>query len=152
MWVKWDPENGEAERTWVFDSGDVMRKHAIQIERHYGSSWDEWLRNLQMGQIQARAVLLWYMLVQVHPKLRFDDVPDFRVRQLTVEMGVSELKDLWERAKKVKLTPEQREAFEDQFRLDMREAMDREGLDGDFKVDDNGKLAIEGAATLPKPQ
>lgn len=150
MFVEWDPEDGAEKQTWNFDPGDVLRKQAIQIEKHYGASWDQWLVGLKMGQMQARAVLLWYMLSLIHPKLRFDDVPDFRVRQLTVHMGVAELKDLWERAKRARLTQEQREAFEAQFDGDMREAMDREGLsEQDFSIVD-GQLAIEGAADLPK--
>lgn len=149
MHVTWDPENGEGQQVWNFDPGDVTRKKATLIEKHFGGSWDQWLQGLQMGQIQARSVLLWYMLSLVHDRIKFDDIPDFRVRQLKVEMGVAELRDLWERAKRVKLTPDQREAFEAQFEQDMRDAMVREGVDGDFTVTD-GKLEIEGAPVLPK--
>lgn len=151
MFVEWDPENGEQKQTWTFDPGDVTRKSAMSMEKHYGGSWDQLLQGLQMGQMQARAVLLWYMLTQVHPKLKFEDVPDFRVRQLTVHMGVSELRDLWERAKRIKLTADQREAFEAQFESDMRDAMRREGNEGEFRIDGD-RLAIEGSVELPKPQ
>lgn len=151
MFVQWDPEDGSDKQSWTFDPGDVTRKAATNIEKHFGGSWDQFLAGLQMGQIQARAVLLWHMLCHVHPKLKFEDVPDFRVRQLTVHMGVNELRDLWERAKKIKLTADQREAFEAQFENDMREAMEREGHEGEFTIVE-GSLAIEGAEKLPKQQ
>lgn len=151
MFVQWDPENGEPVQEWMFESGDVSRKDAIAIEKQYGGrTYDQFLQGLQMGQIEARAVLLWHMLRQVHPNVRFDDVPDFRVRQLTVHMGVRELKELWERVKKIKLTPDQREAFEAQFESDLREAMVREKMEPEFSIVE-GRLAIEGV-DLPKPQ
>lgn len=126
MHVAWDPQNGEDKQTWQFDPEDVHRKSAQLIEKHYGGSYDQWRAGLMLGEINARAVLLWHMLTQVHPKLRFEDVPDFRVRQLTVEMGTLELKDLWQRAAKAKMAPDTREAFNDRFEVDMAEAMKRE--------------------------
>lgn len=151
MFVKWDPEDGSNTEEWVFDAGDVPRKRATLIEKHFKGTWDQFVAGLMSGDIHARAVLLWYMLSHVHPVLRFEDVPDFRVRQLTVEMGVTELKDLWKRALRIKLEPEQREAFNAQFEEDMRDALKREGIDpSGFHID--GKvLEIEGAPDLPKP-
>lgn len=154
MFVEWDPEDGSDPQTWDFDPNDVLRKDAALIEKHYGGGgWDAWLQGLRIGEINARVVLLWYMLKLVHPKYRFEDVPDFRVRQLKVQMGVRELKELYERAKKTKLAPDVREAFESQFEIDMQEALDREGVEGEAKIVD-GVLAIEGVEDedLPKPQ
>ena len=150
MHVQWDPENGEAVQTWQFDPGGVTRKQATLIEKHYGGSWDQFQAGLMTGQIQARAVLLWFMMYTVHDKVKFEDVPDFRVRQLTVEMGVQELKDLWKRAQRIKLDADQREAFESQFAEDMKDALKREGKDpDDFRID--GKtLEIGAAPDLPK--
>lgn len=149
MHVRWDPENGEAVKTWEFDPGIVTRKQATQMEKYFGGSWDQFIAGLMTGQIQARAVLLWFMMAQVHDKIRFEDVPDFRVRQLTVEMGVAELQDLWKRAQRIKLDPDQREAFEDQFAEDMKDALKREGRDpDDFRID--GKRLELGSAELPK--
>jgi hypothetical protein len=150
MYVQWDPEDGSEKQSWQFEPGDVGRKAAIQIEAHYDGSWDQWLQGLMLGKILARTVLLWYMLIQVHPKLRFDDVPDFRVRQLTVEMGSKEIHDLWTRAKRIKMSDDQREAFESQIVEDMRDALVREGKDANnVYIDENGILRT-GAAPLPK--
>lgn len=151
MLVTWDPEDGSDKQTWQFNPGDVLRTDAQAIEKHYGGgSWDQWVQGLRVGEVQARAVLLWYMLKQVHSKLRFEDVPDFRVRQLQVEMGVQELKELFLRAKRMKMDPETREMFESQFEADMADAMARDGIDGTVAIID-GQLAIEGGpADLPK--
>jgi Fe2+ or Zn2+ uptake regulation protein len=47
---------------------------------------------------------------------------------------------------------DQREAFNMQFEADMSEALQREGKDpSGFRIE-NGKLEIEGAPDLPKPQ
>lgn len=150
MQVEWDPENGEEKRTWQFDPDDVFRKDAQQIEKHYGGTWDQWRAGLMTGEINARTVLLWYMLHLLHPnKVRFDDVPDFRVRQLKTEMGTVELKNLWKRAARMKFDPDVREAFDSQFEADMADAMKREGIDGDVSIVD-GQLQLEGAQDLPK--
>jgi hypothetical protein len=152
MQVEWDPENGEDKQVWQFDPDDVLRKDAMLIEKHYGGTWDQWRAGLMTGEINARTVLLWYMLLLIHPKIKFDDVPNFRVRQLKTEMGTLELKQLWKRAERMKMEPDTREAFNSQFEMDMADAMKREGVDGDVEIID-GKLAIEGAvADLPKAQ
>lgn len=149
MQVMWDPENGEPVKQWDFDPDDVLFKDAQKIEKHYGAGWDQWLQGLQLGQMQARGVLLWYMLSLVHPSLQYKDVPQFRVRQLKVEMGVRELKALYERVKRMKLPEEDQERFELAFQADMADALKREGLDSEFEIVD-GQLQLEGADELPK--
>lgn len=150
MQVEWDPANGEDKQRWQFDPDDVYRDEAALIEKHYGGSYDKWRAGLMLGEIEARAVLLWYMLKQIHPKLRFDDLPRFRVRQLTTQLGTMELNALWKRVVRMKLDPDTREAFNTQFEADMADAMEREGLDGSVEIID-GQLEIEGVkADLPK--
>lgn len=150
MQVTWDPEDESEPQTWQFDPEDVPFKRAKEIEKHFDGTYDQWVVALQTGDISARSVLLWYMLTHVHPKLRYQDLPNFRVRQLKAEMGVVELKRLWARVQRMKLSEEKTEAFETAFEADMRDAMDREGLDGEFTIVD-GQLSIEGAEDLPKP-
>lgn len=154
MLVEWDPEvEGEGVQSWQFDPKDVSRKQAIQIEKHYGGSFDQWIQGLRIGEINARAVLLWYMMSLAHPKYRFDDLPDFRIRQLTVQMGVNELKELWERAKRMKMPQDQWEAFVVQYEADLQDAMVREGHSADEASIIDGVLSIGAAGDeLPKPQ
>lgn len=151
MFVMWDPENGEDKQEWVFDAGDVPRKMAQLIEKHFKGTWDQFIAGLMSGDISARAVLLWYMMATVHPAVKFEDIPDFRVRQLSIEMGVSELKDLWKRAQRIKLDTDQREAFNAQFEEDMRDALKREGMDPDGFHIEGKTLELEAAPDLPKP-
>jgi len=150
MHVTWDPEDGSEQQTWVFTPEDITRKQGEKIEKHAGTTFDQWTIGLRTGDLTARAVLLWHMLTQVHPTLRFEDVPDFRVRQLKVQMDVAELKDLWEKAKKTRMKPDVREAFESQFETDMADALAREGKNTEVAVVDS-KLEIEGeVTTAPK--
>lgn len=151
MQVTWDPEQaGEEKQEWQFDPDDVPFKDGKQIEKNFGGSFDQWVAGLQMGQLEARGVLLWYMLYLVHPSYKFDDVPNFRVRQLKVEMGSIELTRLWDRVKKMKLKGNERDMFEAQFESDMRDALDREGkYDVEVHIDGN-RLQLEGGE-LPKP-
>ena len=150
MHVEWDPEvEGEQKQTWQFDPGDVTRKQATKIEEHFDGSYDQWTAGLMMGKVHARAVLLWHMLSQVHAKIKFEDVPDFRVRQLTVQMGSAEIHDLWKRAKRIKMTPDQREAFEAQIVEDMKDALGREGKEPDAWIEDD-LLKTRVTLELPK--
>jgi len=153
--VTWDPEDGSEKQTWDFDPGDVKYSRIKQIEAHYGGTWDAWKIGLMAGEMKARGILLWYMMTQVHPKLSYRDLPDFRARQLTVDMGTRELLDLKKRVEKMRgLSDEQREQFDIQFEVDMREAMAKEGVDGEIQTVD-GQLAIETTDgienPLPKP-
>jgi len=144
MLVIWDPEDGSDKQTWEFDPEDVPRKRATEIEKLYTSgTWDQWIVALQSGEIEARAILLWYMMTQVHPKLQFKDLPDFKVRQLKTEMTVVELRDLWKRMVRMKLPAEQMEQMETAFQVSLEDAAEREGLTLDVEFVE-GQLAITG--------
>lgn len=144
MLVIWDPEDGSDKQTWHFDPDDVPRKRATEIEKLYSEGgWDQWVVALQAGQIEARTILLWYMMTQVHPKLQFKDVPDFKVRQLKTEMTVAELRDLWKRIVRMKLPADKMNDLETAFEVSLEDAAEREGLDLTFEFVE-GRLAIEG--------
>lgn len=147
MLVIWDPEDGSEKQQWHFDPEDVTYKATTQIESHFGGTYDQWQAQLKMGSMKARAVLLWYMLCQVHPKLPFKDVPDFRVRQLKVEQSVAELLSLHERVQRMKLSEEDKERFELAFEVDLEDAMEREGLKGEPEIVD-GQLALDGVVVV----
>lgn len=149
MLVTWDPEDGSEQQSWDFDPGDVPFSRVKQIEQHYGKGYDTWKVGLMSGEVFARGVLLWYMLTLVHPKLQFKDLPDFRVRQLTVTQGTRELLDLQKRVAKMRLSDEDRERFDLQFEVEMQEAMEREGIEGTAEVVD-GKLAIEASEEVER--
>jgi hypothetical protein len=145
MLVIWDPEDGSDKQTWHFDPEDVPRKRATEIEKLYsGGGWDQWVVALQAGEIEARAILLWYMMTQVHPKLQFKDLPDFKVRQLKTEMTVAELKELWKRIVRMKLPADKMADMETAFEVSLEDAAEREGLSLDIEFIE-GQLAITGA-------
>lgn len=144
MLVIWDPEDGSDKQTWHFDPQDVPRKRATEIEKLYSEGgWDQWVVALQAGEIQARAILLWYMMTKVHPKLQFKDLPDFKVRQLKTEMTVAELKDLWKRIVRMKLPADKMADMETAFQVSLEDAAEREDLSLDISFVE-GQLAIEG--------
>lgn len=144
MFVRWDPEDGSEPRTYDFDPEDVLSKEAQAIEKAYGGNpWEIWLNNLRVKEAFARRVLLWHLLRQEHRSLRFEDIPDFRMRQMKVEMSVSELRALKSQVDRMKLPEDQREQVIMAFDIDIRDAMEREGvLVGDV---------VEEPPNLPKP-
>jgi hypothetical protein len=147
MLVIWDPEDGSDKQTWNFDPQDVPRKRATEIEKLYSEGgWDQWVVALQAGEIQARAILLWYMMTQVHPKLQYKDLPDFKVRQLKTEMTVAELKELWKRIVRMKLPADKMADMETAFQVSLEDAAEREGLELDISFVE-GQLAIAGPDT-----
>lgn len=127
MHVTWDPADGTEPATFTFDPEDLLSKEAVRIEKEYGQPIDQWTAKLQVKEAHARRVLLWWHLMQTHPHLQFRDVPDFRMRQLKVEMDVEELQRLSKRVQSMKLTDDQREQVAAALELDIREAMEREG-------------------------
>lgn len=143
MLVTWNPEDGTDKQTFDFDPGDVQFSWIKKIEALYGKSYDAWKVGLMSGEITARGILLWYMMTRVHPSLPFKDLPNFRARQLTVDMGSRELVDLKKRVDKMNLSDEDRERFEMQYEVDLHEAYEREGIEPDAI---EGQLAVEGGA------
>lgn len=128
MFVTFDPEDGSGKREWTFDPDDVLRSEATAVEKAYGASWEEWINALRIKNAKARTVLIWHLLKSDgHPKLRFDDVPDFRMRQVEVQMSSQELRDLYEQVARTKLDDDIREAVEAAFNRDFQDALIREG-------------------------
>jgi hypothetical protein len=126
MFVKYDPEDGSDPQEWNFDPDDVLRSEATAVEKAYGASWEEWLNKLRVKEAKARTVLLWHLFKQAHPKLKFEDVPDFRMRQMTVEMSVKELRELFDQMSRTKMDENVREQFQAMFDRDIADAMQRE--------------------------
>lgn len=90
MDVTYKPEGGEAQ-SWNFQAGEVTMTEAERIEQHAGCVWDEWVNRLQSGSARARRVLLWHLMRRQHPMLRYEDTPDFRVSELSIEYDAVEL-------------------------------------------------------------
>lgn len=143
MHVKWNPEDGTDPIEFEFDPEDVLSKEATEIEKAYdGDGWETWLNNLKAKEAKARRVLLWWYLRQTHHGLPFKDVPNFRMRQLKVEMSSSEIMELRERMARTKMDEGLRDRLDAAIEVDLRDAMAREGMvEGDI---------VEGTVALPK--
>jgi hypothetical protein len=129
MHVTWDPEDGNPPIEFEFDADDdLMSKEATLIEAEYGQPIEMWTNGLRGKEAKARRLMLWWHLRQSHPKLAFKDVPDFRMRQMKVEMNVGELQELWKQISKNRMSDERREQLEGAFETSIRDAMEREGI------------------------
>lgn len=127
MEVVYHPEGDEESQRWTFDPEDVLRSQAVAIEKAYGEPWEAWINALRIKNAKARTVLLWHLLRQDHPKLKFEDTPDFRMRQMTVEMSSEELMEVYTQIGRTKMSDDTREVFEAAFARDMQDALTREG-------------------------
>lgn len=127
MLVTFDPEDGSPVRTWTFDPDDLLRSEATAIEKAYGEAQEMWINSLRIKNAKARTVLLWHLLKEDHPNLKFVDTPDFRMRQMKVEMSSAELKEVYDQIGRTKMDDDIREAFEAAFQRDYQDALTREG-------------------------
>ena len=120
---------------WDFDPDDVMAAQAELIEKRYGQPWDKWMNDLRQGSPKARRVLLWHLLRLTHHTLKYEDVPDFRMRELKVEMSYDELMKLRDRVQKMAEDDVDREKIMAALDVEITEAMVREGLTDEVAQD-----------------
>lgn len=144
MFVTWKPENGENDVNWDFDPDELLNSESRAIEKAYGESFEQWMNGLRLSEAKARAVLLWHLLRQAHPKVRFEDTPDFRNRQLKVEMSSSEIVKLRDRMSRTRMNDDRREALMAAIDVDLQDAYGREGkaVDGDLFGTDGVEIAL----------
>ncbi len=93
MDVTFKPE-GQEPQVWGFNSGRVRAVEAEQIEARSGMKYEEWVVAVQQGSARARRVLLWHLIRRDHPKVRFEDTPDFFMDELEIEYDAAELREL----------------------------------------------------------
>lgn len=129
MHVTWNPEDESepVEFDFVADD-DLMSDEAEEIEKAYGAPIEQWANGLRMSEIKARRLLLWWHLRQTHRKLALKDVPRFRPRQIKCQMSVVELQELWKRLSQMKMDEDKMDSLRAAFEIDVRDAMEREGL------------------------
>jgi len=98
VFITFKPD-GDPPQDWDIDIDDVTESAAERIERQYRKAtadnsltYDHFRLSVYQGGATARRVLLWHLMREVHPSLRFEDTPDFRRKQLKVEFSRGELK------------------------------------------------------------
>lgn len=147
MFVTWDPEDGSTPRVWEFKEDDVLKSEAIAIEKAMGgpqASYEMWFAQMRSGNMKARGILLWHLMRQEHRGLKYEDTPDFRKRQLKVEMSVVELRELKAQMGSTKMDEATKEMFDAQFDRDIRAAMERETgvVEGDITDGVGNEVAV----------
>lgn len=140
MDVTFDQEDGNAPLHWTFDPDDVLRSEAAAIEKAFGGPWEQFINQLRVKDAKARTVLIWHLLRQQHPNLRFDDVPDFRMRQVKVQMSSTELRDLYDLMVRQIKDEDIKEAFQTAWNADYQDALLREGkaIEGEIESGPKG--------------
>lgn len=105
MFVTYTPDDEDTVHEWEFAASEVTASQAEDIERSYGSPWDQYLIDVFSGGIRARRHLLWFLLRQEHPVLLYGDTPDFKVGELVCEFDKAELAQMRDKAAKDKSLP-----------------------------------------------
>lgn len=126
MHIEYKPADGDAQ-TWNFCPDNVKSSEAIRIEQAYDEPWDEFVGEVQRGQMEARRLLLWHLLSQTHPTLRVADVPDFTAGQLVVHFSTAELEKIRTRNEQTAMPARRREKVLAMIDRELAEAEAREG-------------------------
>lgn len=108
MKVTYKPDGAEPQ-VWTWDPGDVRQSEAEAIQRRFGGSWDEFSAAVRQNDARARRIMLWHFQRQTHPALRYEDTPDFRMRELEVEYDIDELVLIRDRLLRADLDEESRD-------------------------------------------
>lgn len=93
MKVTYSPESGTP-TVWDYVPAKVRQSEAEMMERRAGMTWDELQKGILAGSAKCRKVLLWHALRKDHPVLRWEDVPDFLMAEVTVEFDLRETTDI----------------------------------------------------------
>jgi len=109
MKVTYAPDGSEPQE-WTWDPGDVRQSEAEAIQKRFGGTWDDFAAGIRSGDAKARRILLWHFQRQQHPQLRYEDTPDFRMRELRVEYDLDELIQIRDRVLKADLSSDERDA------------------------------------------
>lgn len=95
MLVTYKPEGKpEEHRSWEFWPEKVRRNRGEMIEKRYGARFSVWAKEIQAGEVKARAVLLWHLMNLDVPQFRWEDTPDFAFDELELDYAVSDLQKL----------------------------------------------------------
>lgn len=110
MRVTYSPADGPPQ-VWTFRPDDVPSSMAELIENRAGCGYEEWKQSINVGKARALRVLLWHLMCRTHGVLKFEDLVDFRMGELTIDRDLEELAEVRERLELMKFDdPEVREA------------------------------------------
>lgn len=98
MFLRHTPEGAAASNLYEFRPERTDYNRARVAEKLYSKAcgerrtWEQFVAEAKSGSIAARKIALWLAMTDKHPMLRFDDVPDFKVGELTMEYSKQELR------------------------------------------------------------
>lgn len=154
MFITYAPADG-APQSWDFDSNDIPSSAAEVIERRFGENFEVWQAGVQSGNMRARRVLLWYLLWRQHPSLRYEDTPDFTVKEVKIEWTVAELTEIREVTMQRSMPEDKRERALSAIDYELTKAMDREQAKADAQAAESagkaGSLISETSGGTPLP-
>lgn len=138
---------GDQPQRWRYRPADVMISQAQAIERALGQgrTWDDFAVGIRAGDATCRKVLLWHLQALDHPGLRFEDVPDFRLGDLTIEFDSDEVEQIIENVKGAYLPEDRKRRILLDLDLELAAALEREALD-EAEHDDPGKDEVPAAS------
>lgn len=90
MRVTYSPDGTEPQ-AWDYVPAKVKQSEAEMMERRADLAWDDLNKGIMSGAARPRKVLLWHLLRRQHPILRWEDVPDFCMADVQIEMDAAEL-------------------------------------------------------------
>jgi hypothetical protein len=146
MFVTFSPADGDAQR-WSYDPDEVMASKAEMIEKRFGASWEAFGAAVIQGSMRARRVLLWHLMTLTHPSIRYEDVADFRSKDLLVEFSAAELVRMRDRLAKANLPEAEREQITTALDIQITDAMAREELDTRPAADSGKALSSADASS-----
>jgi len=88
-------------REFQFVPQEIDVDTAELVEVHAGQSFQEFVNAAMEGRARALRVCLWLMLRQDLPTLKFADTPKFRMGEVKIDLGRSELLELKKNLNKV---------------------------------------------------
>jgi hypothetical protein len=117
LFLKYHPEGATEPTTYEFLPGRVRVSRAQLVEKVYSralgekATWEQFKIAVVQGSIAARRVLLWLLMSQIHPTLRYEDVPDFYEDEVTVEWSRQELQDMYDGLERAQMPDGEKETL-----------------------------------------
>lgn len=98
MFLRHRAEGATEDTLYEFRPERTLGSRARIVEKLYTKlcgerrTWEQFVADAKSGSIAARQIALWLAQTEVHPTLRFEDMPDYRVGELGMEYSKQELR------------------------------------------------------------
>lgn len=93
MQFTYKPEGADP-KSWEFRPERMLSPECIEIEKRTGWDYSEWLDRFKRANMQAIQAYLFVMLKREFHTLRFEDMPEFCIDDISFEPSADELSDV----------------------------------------------------------